>query len=110
MNEELLASIDRELLGWPGVSKKSGRFNSSAYMVGRREIGHIHRNGVADLAFPRAVHDELIAAGRAQPHQAGVTGIVSYWIKSPDDVSQVIALFRMNYDRASARADDRGSA
>ena len=110
MNENLLELVDRDVLSWPGVAREPGRFNSTAYMVGRREIGHVHRNGVADLPFPRSIYDDLIASGRAQPHQAGVTGIVSYWIKSPDDVSQVIALFRMNYDRARARADDRGSA
>ncbi len=107
MNEELLAMVDREVLGWPGVTVEPGRFNSTTYLVGRREIGHVHRNGVADLPFPRAVYDELIASGRAQPHQAGVRGVVSYWIDSPDDVSQAITLFRMNYDRARARADNR---
>ncbi len=105
MNEELLASVEREVLSWPGVSKETGRFNSTAYMLGRREIGHVHRNGVADLAYPRTIYDELIAAGRAQPHQAGVRGVVSYWINTPDDVGQAIALFRMNYDRARAAVD-----
>jgi hypothetical protein len=102
MNEELFASIDRELLSWPGVSRERGRFNSTAYMLGRREIGHIHGNGVADLPFPKAIYDELIAAGRAQPHHVGARGYVSYHIDSPDDVRHAIALFRMNYDRATA--------
>jgi hypothetical protein len=102
MNEELWESIDRELLSWPGVSREQGRFNSTAYMLGRREIGHIHRNGVADLPFPKAVYDELLAAGRAQPHQAGVRGFVSYQIDDLNDINQAIALFRMNYDRATA--------
>ncbi len=104
MNDELLAMVDRELLSWPGVAKESGRFTSTAYMLGRREIGHVHRNGVADLAFPRTVYVALIASGQAQPHQAGVRGVVSYWIENADDVGQVIALFRMNYDRATAAA------
>lgn len=109
MDAELLALVDRELLGWPGVHTEPGRFNSITYLVGRREIGHVHRNGVADLPFPRAVYDELIAAGRAQPHQAGVRGVVSYWIDGPDDVSHAVELFRLNYDRATAAASD-GSA
>lgn len=109
MNDELQASLERELLGWPGVSQEPGRFNSTAYMLGRREIGHVHRNGVADLAVPRAVHDELIATGQAHPHQAGVSGIVSVWLDDPDGVSRAIALFRMNYDRARTAADARGA-
>jgi Family of unknown function (DUF5519) len=100
MRDELLATIEREVLTWPGVSKEPGRFNSVSFTIGRREIGHVHRNGVADLPFPRAVHDELIASGRARPHQAGVAGVVSVWLETPADVDQALALFRMNYDRA----------
>ena len=81
MNEELLAAVDGALVTWSGITKEQGRFNSTAYKLGQREIGHIHGNGVADLGFPRTVHDELIATGRAQPHQAGVQGAVSYRIR-----------------------------
>ncbi len=109
MNDELLAAIERELLGWTGVTKEPGRFNSTAYLLGRREIGHVHGNSVADLPFPRATYDELIASGRAQPHHAGVRGFVSVWLDAPDGVSRAIALFRMNYDRASAAADARAA-
>jgi hypothetical protein len=109
MNEELLAAVDRELVTWPGITTEQGRFNSTAYKLGRREIGHIHRNGVADLAFPRAVYEELIASGQAQPHQAGVQGVVSFWVNQPEDVDRVLALFRLNYDRATA-ASGSGAA
>ena len=102
MAEEPMAVIEREVLTWPGVSKEPGRFNSVSFTVGRREIGHVHRNGVADLPFPRAIHDELIASGRARPHQAGVAGVVSVWLDTPARVDEAIALFRLNYDRASA--------
>jgi hypothetical protein len=100
MSEEPLAAIEREVLTWPGVSKEAGRFNSVSFTVGRREIGHVHRNGVADLPFPRTTYDELIASGRARPHQAGVAGVVSVWLNTPADIEEAIALFRMNYDRA----------
>ena len=108
-NDQLLAFVERAILGWPGVSKEPDRFNSTAYELGRREIGHVHRSGVADLPFPRALHDELIAAGRAQPHQAGVTGFVSYSISGPDNVPNAVALFRMNYERAVEAAARRGA-
>lgn len=99
MNEELLAAIERELLAWPGVEQGPGMFGSVRYTLGRREIGHVHGDGVADLPFPRRVHDELIAAGRAGPHRAGSPGFVSVRIRSADDVPAVIALFRMNVER-----------
>ena len=103
--DQLLAAVEREVLTWPGVSKEPGRFNSTAYKLGRREIGHVHRNGVADFGFPRSVREELIAAGRAEPHQAGVPGGVSYYLREREDVPRVVALFRLGYDRARAVAD-----
>ena len=62
MNDELLVLIERELLDWPGVSKEThgGGFRvppATVHRVGRRQIGHIHDTSVADLTFPRAVHD-----------------------------------------------------
>jgi hypothetical protein len=109
MTDESLTAIEREVLSWPGVSKEPGRFNSVSFTVGRREIGHVHRNGVADLPFPRAVHDELIASGRARPHQAGVAGVVSVWLDTPDKIDDVIALFRLNYDRANATRNGKST-
>ena len=109
MSDELQGSIEREVLGWPGVSQEPGRFNSTAYLLGRREIGHVHGNRVVDLPFPRATYDELIATGRAHPHQAGVRGFVSVWLDDPDSASRAIGLLRMNYDRAIAAADARRS-
>lgn len=102
MNAEFLTSIEREVTAWPGISAEPGRFNSISFRLGRKEIGHLHRNGVADIPFPVALHDELIATGRAQPHQAGFPSIVSVYIRQPEDVPEAIALFRLSYDRLIA--------
>ena len=120
MNDELLAKVDREMLGWPGVSKErhgggSGRGGfrvppATVYKFGRRALGHIHDTGVADLAFPREIHDQLVSEGRATPHAAGFAGVVSYRIRAPEDVPGVVDLFRMSYDRAKAAAERRQKA
>jgi hypothetical protein len=102
MNAEILASIEQEVTAWPGISSEPGRFDSISFRLGRKEIGHLHRNGVADIPFPPAVHDELIASGRARPHQAGFPGIISFYIRQPEDVPEAIALFRLTYDRLTA--------
>lgn len=117
MNDELLATIEREVLGWPGVSKETHRGGpgrggfrvppATVYKFGRRALGHIHDTGVADLAFPREIHDELISEGRAKPHGAGFAGVVSYHVREPEDVPGVVELFRMSYDRAKAAAERR---
>lgn len=114
MIERLIAMVDREVLAWPGVNTVTfdggpgqGGFQvppATVYRFGRRELGHVHVTGEADLPFPRAKHDELVAAGRARPHAAGFAGVITYTIRQPDDVPRVVALFRLNYDRAAATA------
>ena len=116
MNEELLKLIEREVLDWPGVGKETHRGGpgqggfrvppATVYKFGRRALGHIHDNtGVADLTFPREIHDELISDGRAKPHGTGFAGVVSYHIREPEDVPRVVELFRMNYERAKESAE-----
>jgi hypothetical protein len=63
---------------------------------------------VADLTFPRAVHDELISDGLAEPHRGGFPAVVSYYIRGPEDVQGALDLFRMSYDRARAAERRRG--
>lgn len=109
MDEGLLEEFEREVLGWPGVWKKKdengiGGIGVTGYRFGRRQIGHIHHDGVADLQFPRAIRDELVASGRAQPHRGGFAAVVSYRIRTPEDVPGAVELFRTSYERVKAAA------
>ncbi len=84
------------------------RFGGVEFLLGRRELGHLHGDRLADLPFPRRVHDELIEAGRAEPHHwLPDSGWVSHRIAGPDDVAEVIELFRLAYDRAASAAARR---
>jgi hypothetical protein len=95
--------INAELRSWPGVVVQSHRFGGLEYLYGRKEMGHVHGDRLADLPFPRRIHDQLIAAGRAEPHHVlPKTGWVSRWINSADEAKEVIALFRINYERYSS--------
>jgi hypothetical protein len=90
---------------WPDVVVGPHRFGGVEFRVGRRELGHLHGDRIADLPFPRRVRDELIAAGRARPHHVlPESGWVTLQIDEPGDVDGAIELFRRSYDRAvSAR-------
>jgi hypothetical protein len=110
MNSELLASIEREVLGWPGVWKKRdengpGGVRVTGYRLGRRQIGHVHDDGHADFRFPKEVRDELIRSGRAVLHPAFPDSrtTASYRIRTPDDVPGAVDLFRMSYEQLQAR-------
>ncbi|HEX2728422.1 MAG TPA: luciferase family protein [Rubrobacteraceae bacterium] len=114
MNEGLLESIEREVLGWPGVWKKRdedgpGRIGVTGYRLGRKQIGHVHDDGHADLRFPREVRDELIRSGKAILHPAFPNSrtTASYQIRSAEDVPGALELFRMSYERVQSTGRSR---
>ena len=86
---------------WPGVEAHPHRFGGTEYRIGKREIGHIHGDALVDIPFPTKVRDEVVAAGRAQPHHLlPETGWVSFYLREPADVAQAIELLRLSFDLA----------
>lgn len=112
--ERASRQITDEILAWPGVEAHPHRFGGVEFRVGSREIGHLHGDRLADLPFPRKVRDDLVRSGRARPHHVlPESGWVSVPIRGPEDVRNVIELFRMNYDRrppAAGQAEERPRA
>src|ERR1700733_7694083 len=95
------AQIADTVSSWPGVSVAPHRFGGVELKVGRRELGHLHGDRIADLPFPRRVRDELIAAGRARPHHVlPDSGWVTVAISGPGEPERTIELFRLTYERA----------
>jgi hypothetical protein len=87
---------------WEGVEVAPHRFGGIEFCLGRRELGHLHGDRIADLPFPRRVRDELIAAGRARPHHVlPDTGWVTAQLGGPGGADGVIELFRLSYERAT---------
>ena len=105
-----IVTIEQEVLRWPGVTSAPGRFGAVAFRYGKREIGHIHRDRVADLPVTPDVREELLSKGRARPHRAGVKGYISYPIQSPEDVAVVLEILGWNYERAKAAAERRATS
>lgn len=98
------AEIEKAVLAWDGVTAQPHRFGGIEFRLGKIELGHLHGDRMADLPLPKALRNELVDAGRARAHHA-LPG--SGWITRPiddhDDVDDVIALFRLNYDRITSR-------
>jgi Family of unknown function (DUF5519) len=108
--EDIAARIESEVASWEGVTKHSHRFGGVEFRFGRRELGHLHGSRWADLPFHRGIRDMLVETGRAQPHHVlPHTGWVSKQIRSDDDVSEVIELFRLSYERARVARNVRES-
>ena len=93
----MVTRIDRGFGGLDGVTR---------FRVERREIGHVHPNGLLDLPFPVRMRRELVAAGRAEAHHMlPNTGWVTFRIRTEHDLPAAVALLRLNYERVlGARA------
>jgi hypothetical protein len=96
--------ITAEVTAWPGVTAGPGRRGEYAFKVGRREIGHLHGDHAAHFGFPRDVWEDLFAQGRVTYHPVfpDKRGPAARRIAGEDDVRDVIALMRLNYDRVAA--------
>ena len=93
--------ITKTIASWEGVSVKPHRFGGVEYAIGKREIGHIHGDHLVDIPFPKKVRDEIVAAGRAQPHHIlPETGWVSFYLREEEDVEKAITLLRENFEIA----------
>ena len=105
----LTEAVRRELLSHPDVTEGPHRFGGIVFRVGRHEIGHLHGERVADLPFPKHIRDELVAAGRASAdHHGSDSAFVSRSVDGPEDVAEVVELFRLSYEHAAAEAARAG--
>jgi hypothetical protein len=101
--------IRKEITSWPGVITQPHRFGGIEFRLGKREIGHIHGDRLADLPFPMKTRNELVGSGRVRPHHVmPQSGWVSYWIENGEnDVPLVVELFRIRYDQLTPKPQPR---
>jgi hypothetical protein len=97
--------ITAEVTSWPGVTAGPGSRGEFSFKLGRREIGHLHGDRVMHSGFPKQVWKELFEQGRIDYHPVfpGKPGYASRLIESEADIRDVIAMLRLNYDRAVER-------
>jgi hypothetical protein len=98
--ESIVTQIEREVASWPGVTVQAHGRSMVFFHVGRREIGHLHGNRMADLPFPVRIREQLVTAGRAELHYLHPkSGWITYYIQGEPDVERIVDLFRLNYSR-----------
>lgn len=100
---KIIEIIEKEILSWPYVTAEPHRFGGGIeFHLDKREMGHIHSEGLADILFPTKIRDELVNSGRVKPHHVlPQSGWVSYWFHNvmENDISAVIELFRLRYEQ-----------
>ncbi len=98
--------IISEVGSWDQVTTEPGRFGSTRFLVGRRELGHLHGGGLLDLPLPTQRKRELLDGGRVEQHRYTPprSGWVSLRITDEGDLATAIELLREQYRRALRRA------
>jgi hypothetical protein len=93
--------ITDALLALDGVSTAPHRFGGVEYLLGTRELGHIHGDHLVDIPFPQKLRDELLNSNLVQPHHIlPETGWVSFYLREDGDVEKAIGLLHRSYDIA----------
>lgn len=103
--------ITATVTAWPGVEAGDGRRGEFSFRVAGKEIGHLHGSRAAHFFFPEEVWETLRAEGRVVEHPVfpGRRGPAARAIAGEDDVRDVVALMRLNYERVTGRAAEVGS-
>lgn len=93
-----IEQIIETVASWPSITTGKGRFNSTTFKVGQRDIGHVHRWGPVDISYPKPLRDQLIAEGRTGDHHVvPSSNATTFRVESTDDIEQALALLRFSY-------------
>jgi hypothetical protein len=90
--------INEAVMCWPDVTSGPHRFGGTEWLIGKNEIGHIHGNYQIDIVLPSKVRDELVAAGRAEPHHIYPQIGITFYLEQPSDIDRAVELLRVSYD------------
>ena len=98
------ARITDIVTSWPGIVAVTGERGEWSFRRGEDEIGHLHGDRVAHFGFPRDLGARLREEGRVGPHPVNRHSprLAARALDTEEDVEDVIALMRLNYDRLTA--------
>ena len=97
--------IVAEVTSWPGVHAAPGDLGELSFKSAVGRSVDLHGDRAAHFGFPKKIWVDLRKQGRIVPHPVfpHSPGPAAHRIENEADVHEVIALFRLNYDRAVAR-------
>jgi hypothetical protein len=102
--------IRLEVVALEGVTSGPHRFGGVEFMLGSREIGHVHGDSLVDVPLPKPVRDELVGSGQAEAHHVlPQSGWVSIYLREPGDVERAIWILRRSYEIARQQIERRAA-
>ena len=109
---KIIETIEKEILSWPYVTAGPHRFGGTEFCLNKKEMGHIHSKGLADIPFPMKIRDELVNSGCVKPHHVlPQSGWVSYLFHNSEkeDIATVIELFKLRYELLKPKAQTKSN-
>ena len=95
--ERIVAAVK----SWQGVEIRPHRYGGLEFRLGKRELGHTHGDALVDIPFPKAVRNEIVAAGEAEPHHIlPSSGWISLFLRRAEDVEMAIRLLERSLQLA----------
>jgi hypothetical protein len=107
MSSHAASEILDQVTSWPGVTAHEHRYDGVEFRLGKRQLGHLHGDRIADIPLKRTFRDELVASGRARIHRwRPDSGWVTVDIDSDEGRAEAVGLMRVGYEQAT-RARER---
>lgn len=107
---KVIEIIEKEISSWPYVTVGSHRFGGLEFRLNKKEMGHIHSEGLADIPFPMKNREELVNSELVKPHHVlPQSGWVIYWFHNSEkeDIATVIDLFKLRYELLKPKAQTK---
>src|SRR6266566_803835 len=99
-HERMIAAVS----GGAEIEFRPHPYGGHEFRLGKRELGHMHGDALVDIPFPKAVRNEVVAAGQAEPHHIlPNSGWVSVFLQANEDVDKAIGLLERSFQLAKAR-------
>lgn len=91
--------IETELSDWEGVSLTLHKYGGTQFNVYKKEIAHIHSNGLLDILFDKKTKEHLLKEGKISHHHAFEnSGWISFYVKTEGDKDYAAELLRKAYE------------
>jgi Family of unknown function (DUF5519) len=95
---DYLDEIENEVLSWEKTSAYLHKYGGIQFNFDKKEIGHIHGNGLLDILFSKEVKVKFVQEGRVKEHHIFKdSGWISFYIRTTEDKQFAIELLRQSY-------------
>jgi hypothetical protein len=95
---DVFDSIEDEVLSWKDTTVSIHKYGGLQFNVHKKEIGHLHSNGLLDVVYSRKIKTMLMKEGRVSDHHLfKKSGWISFYIASLEDKDYAIKLLMLSY-------------